>query len=77
MECPRLKDERRNLLGLRMHPAPFDLPDKDHVVAFLIAAAVMTFEPCERAVQHRHSRVSRRMRYPCEPVAFYGCKALA
>ncbi len=47
------------------------------MVAFVVAAAVVAFEPCERAVEHGHPRVAGRMRDPFEAVALVGREALA
>jgi len=41
MELPRLKHQRGNLRCILVHAASLHLTHEDHVIAFLIAAAVV------------------------------------
>ncbi len=77
VEAAAVEHQRRGRVRYRTHAAAFDFADEDHVVAFVVTAAVVTFEPRERAVEHRHPRVAGRMRDPFEAVALVGREALA
>ena len=54
---------------LGIHVAPFHLADEDDVVAFVVAAAVVAFEPGHRAVQDRQAGTGQVERERLEAVA--------
>lgn len=72
-----MEHERRCRVGFRAHAAALHFTDEDHMVAFIVAAAVVAFEPRERAVEHGHPRVAGRMRDSFEAIALVGREALA
>lgn len=72
-----MEHQRRRGVGCGAHAATLDFADEDHMVAFVVAAAVVAFEPGERAVEHRHARVAGRVRDPFEAIALVGRETLA
>ena len=77
VEAAAVEHERWCRVRFHPHAAALHFADEDHVVAFIVAAAVVAFEPRERAVEHGHPRVAGRMRDPFEAVALVGREALA
>ncbi|KAG0185568.1 hypothetical protein DFQ28_009144 [Apophysomyces sp. BC1034] len=57
--------------------AAFDFANEDHVITFVVAAAVVAFEPGKRTVQDRHAAVAGFVRDAREPVALERGKAAA
>ncbi len=57
--------------------AALHFADEDHMIAFVVAAAVVALEPRERAVEYRHPGVTGRMRDAFEAVALVAREALA
>src|SRR5579875_2310164 len=77
VEAAAVEHERRCRVLRRAYAAAFDFADEDHVVAFVIAAAVVAFEPGERTVEHGHAGVAGRVRDAFEAVALVARKAHA
>lgn len=77
MKLAVLEHQRRNLRSVLVNPAALHFADENHVVAFLVAAAVMAFEPGERAVEHWHTGVALGMRDPFETISLHRREAFA
>ncbi|CAM2144847.1 hypothetical protein PT2222_160180 [Paraburkholderia tropica] len=77
METAAVEDQRRVGVEILAHAATLHFADEDHVVAFVVAAAVVAFEPGDGAVEHGHAGVAGRVRNAFEAVALHGGEALA